>query len=124
MRILKFRAWDARCRDMAYFGLGEDHFGTLDMDTNEFYTLNLGDNPPVMQFTGLLDMDGKEIYEGDIVMVINYLNGKPWTGHVHPCAVESVPGGFELKDHWHHESLRSSELEVIGNIYENPDMLK
>jgi len=129
MRILKFRAWDKQDKrwvcnvyedEPFEIYLNGDYLGLAgsanDWQGSERYELS--------QFTGLHDEGGYEIWEGDIVMVINYLNGKPWTGHVHPCAVESVPGGFELKDHWHHESLRSSELEVIGNIYEHPDLLK
>lgn len=66
----------------------------------------------------------EEIYEGDIVMVINYLNGKRWKGHCHPCVVDAVPGGWDLKYKWMHESLQSSEIELIGNIIENPELLE
>lgn len=87
------------------------------------FWVQMKDDAPLMQYTGLKDKNGNEIYEGDIVMVINYLNGKPWEGHIHPCEVHFTGGKFELKDHWMHESLSSSEIEIIGNIYENPGLL-
>ena len=66
----------------------------------------------------------KEIWESDVVRVFNYLNGKIWKGHVHDCEVIFIGGKFELKNHWCHESFSTSELEVIGNRFENPELLE
>jgi len=131
MREIKFRAWDTKLKKMwSAEEMGADEL-TINPDGRGFVNVSsvstrlseYATHLIPLQFTGLKDKNGKEIYEGDIVMVRNYLNGKLWDGHVHPCSVESIPGGYELKDHWMHESLRSSEVEIIGNIYENPELL-
>lgn len=72
----------------------------------------------LMQFTGLLDKNGKEIYEGDITEnyamrdVVIFHNG-------------AFVGKNSQKDHLgqHQPIAVHNELEVIGNIYENPEML-
>lgn len=73
----------------------------------------------VGQFTGLHDKNGKEIYEGDIVRF--------WWGAVLVCAeIVYRKGGhcFDIKaDHFCQDEPEWSDFEVIGNIYENPNLL-
>jgi uncharacterized phage protein (TIGR01671 family) len=118
-REIKFRVWDKKCNEMDY-GVEFGIFENLDFED----ILNQPERFVVMQYTGIKDIHGKEIYDGDIVMVLNYLNGELWEGHVHPCAVETVPGGWELKGAWRGESLRSGSVEVIGNVFETADQLE
>ena len=73
-----------------------------------------------MQYTGLRDKNGKEIYEGDIVKVGN-----------NTCFVVFEDGAFRLKskqfkyiDCVLQEHISTRIGEVIGNIYENPELLE
>lgn len=73
----------------------------------------------LMQFTGLKDKNGREIYEGDILSV----------GHLDfCCAVTFDDGCFQLKTNEYQGispivQNRANRLEIIGNIYENQELL-
>ena len=68
----------------------------------------------VAQFTGLKDIEGKEIYEGDIIL-----------GYNNPHVVTFADGAFYLT--YKNSSVRLSRtcgaLKIIGKIYENPELL-
>ena len=122
-RVIKFRAWDWNKKIMTYqpeIFLGDTYFYNNAMLGRE-YNLNLFLNDIksdsyLMQFTGLIDKNGKEIYEGDILK--NYqadVNEVVWF-------VDS----WCLKN-YHAEALSLGQYNasstVIGNIYENKDLL-
>lgn len=72
------------------------------------------DPETVGQFTGLIDKNGKEIYEGDILHDLN-------TGAKLP--VRYVDGGFWLKPQEGSFNMPSEHLrEIIGNVFENPEL--
>ena len=124
----KFMAWDTinkRMYPVAYptwNGLVE---GKIDFvnHTVEVIDEDGDDKPVLMQFTGLLDRTGKEVYEGYIVKW--YVNDVTRIG-----VVEYIPdrGCYDLKnlnDEYHvcNDWFRGT-YEVIGNIYENPELLR
>lgn len=69
------------------------------------------------QFTGLHDKNGKEIYEGDIV---RYDMGGEC--EVSYC-VSGGYAGFDLSPAFHNEEHHLTEVEVLGNIHDNPELL-
>jgi len=112
MREHKYRAWDKIFKKMIY--------------STPMAMFNLYDsNHEIMQYTGLHDRLGKEIYEGDVIRYELFSPPKDQLlsheiGEVrydeNYCMFmvsEELTLGIELKD-----------LEVIGNIYENPELLE
>jgi len=152
MRTLKFRAWDDQTKQMVYQDDQMTNYKILGRYTN------------VQQFTGLLDKNGKEIYEGDILQYKYYYVGIKWWSTVseipeierrteqgrqnYQIQRETVTyrdGAFKIPGLYLHEiNIREDKLveriktgrshmndfeekywdfEVIGNIFENKNLL-
>ncbi len=82
----------------------------------------------LMQYTGLKDKNGKEIYEGDIISwKVEEDNGYKRTQFTEVCEVRFDNGNYKFGANetswWHDLRGTEKEVEVIGNIYENPDLL-
>lgn len=127
-RPIKFRAWDKNRKTIfnlfAVSSRGEIlaakkvNFGKAQDINNE--------NCVLMQFTGLHDKNGKEIYEGDIIKTKKEFN--PYTG-----LKSDIYGGmtYEVKNNGWKFYLEPTSIydpclkscEIIGNIYENPELL-
>ena len=122
MRELKFRAWDKAMQRMLMNVGVHPSMCCINEDYREdeegAYTISpLFTNYVVMQFTGLRDKNGTEIYEDDIVRNRDHLGqeGIKQVCYHAPC-FKLARYGKELRT-WHWSS------EVIGNIYENPELL-
>ncbi|KAA1039142.1 hypothetical protein ERX35_007970 [Macrococcus equipercicus] len=86
----------------------------------------------LMQSTGLTDKNSVEIFEGDIVRCFIDLSEYEWIGKVekfthddYPAFDIEAPNGFWYESNiFSHVANSDEELEIIGNIYENPALLK
>ena len=102
-RTIKFRCWNKKEKKM-YFDI-----------TDLAYT-NSSNGFELMQFTGLLDKNGKEIYEGDI-MALKTKGIFRITVRWNERTAKFIAEG---KDFEHQMNYTAQQYEVIGNIYENP----
>lgn len=115
-RVLKFRAWDTTKKDMILLEL--QHVSSF--SHYDYYK--------IMQWTRLTDRSGQEIYEGDIVQVDSGLED------FKPGSIVWHNGGFVVKSlkskrsaplhTWVGWEEKSDYVEVIGNIYDHPELLK
>ena len=126
MREIKFRAWSKLLNKMLSH---EDLNKTLkDLTKIEYIAgifLPLNSDVEVMQYTGLKDSNGNEIYEGDIVKIEDYF-GEDIIGRV--IYDEATAGYVFHKGNERNYFQMTLDLEdyvhyVIGNIYENKDVL-
>ena len=116
MREIKFRAYCSLTKSMIndYCVLKENEFIGYDMTNNTHYIES------VMQFTGLYDKNGKEIYEGDILDFDANEWGEP--------NFVSVVTWDEIDGCWDWGGGNISDLKewraVVGNKFENPELLE
>ena len=151
MNEIKFRAYDEEHKLMVYSDNQPDgyeweineHHGVICMyydyiDDDFGGNVCYGEHLPIMQYTGIKDKNGKEIYEGDILVYKfkSYFSG---SNQVAYYIVKYEDGMFciyveEFNDNnqkeWVQEDrlceslIKIDKLEVIGNIYENPELLE
>ena len=118
MRELKFRAWDGVC--FRFFDIREN----CDCDFSDFY-LGLGKETPIEQYTGLKDKNGKEIYDGDILRE-KWHDSDTHRKQDRIGKVEYFCDGYVC---WFRGIVVAlgmfpiKNIEVIGNIHENAELL-
>lgn len=127
MRPIKFRG---ECHVSGIWHYGDLHvdeiYGRTYINTPILGCMEV--NPETVgQFTGLCDCNGKEIFEGDILKwekdgrlyVVRFLDGMFYAS-IEECN-EGIFGGFPLHRLTEYED---GECKIVGNIYDNPELLK
>ena len=123
MREIKFRAWD------------KDQNKIITVCELDWYSPNMtlfvhnridngganGERFTIMQYTGLKDKNGKEIYEGDLI--IAYRENDGGGNHFKSREVHWQPhrAGWNVSDK--SKKRNTGTFEVVGNIYEHPELL-
>lgn len=142
MRTLKFRAWDKKRKRLykvlhLHLASFEGPWATVEgFDVIAQSEVNIQIQPKdieLMQFTGLLDKNGKEIFEGDIIKG-NYRNAEAglvvWKDYGYGYGTnEEVLAGWIIKCGNRESQIRvwmhvvGCGCEIIGNIYESPELV-
>lgn len=141
MRDIKFRAWDKElkkifkvdCLDFSAWWVrckrpldaprenGNAFYGERNSFSNEETDRHI-----LMQYTGLIDKNDNEICEGDIIEVKH-----PYQNRYYKGEIFYEYGAFEARNFYFSHYINPSDfkeeleyVEIIGNIYENPELLK
>lgn len=128
-RIIKFRAWDRELRIMRKVVLMNTACGNP-RDQSIYFCDDIGkgyshaSEVDLMQFTGLRDCkrteeypEGQEIYEGDVVCCYDGEYCQGYWEHDHTITIDNMINDCFMMG-------ESENLKVIGNIYENPELLE
>lgn len=123
--IPKFRAWSKLASKMyivngLYFDRGIVQYANND---NAIRFIKL-ENIILMQSTGLKDKNGKEIFEGDIVVYKDREAVVKWHGSYASFIYRFVDEMQERVSEWDPLFLAYHHFEIIGNVYENPELLE
>lgn len=117
MRDIKFRAWDKKEKKM--YEVFSIDFDLQHLLCGQDVTLHF-DEAVLVQYTGLKDKNGKEIYEGDIIKTVQGNFEVKWQDRTGQWLLWKDLTG------WGYFQDRKFDIvfEVIGNVWENPNLLK
>ena len=123
--IPKFRAWWIQEAVMTHIDTLEFLQGGIRVSEGCWHEKFLGDEVILMQSTGLKDKNGVEIFEGDIVLFtiedgFDYVYGKP--GRINLSL--QLGAGVRASSRGNYPLRKCREVRIIGNIYENPELLE
>ena len=118
----KFRAWLKNDKEIIDVDEMNWFNGELDIIGDYITFVRKADEIELMQSTGLKDKNGKEIFEGDIVKMAKDVYSEPTYYEV----VRHRGGAYRLesKQHGCELWLRHTDCEIVGNVYENPELLE
>lgn len=131
-REIKFRAWDGK----QMLTMNTEKYGYPTFECKDGYTWLYWNEYDLMQYTGLKDANGREVYEGDIVAT--HYTGGPSSGQIYNkrevkwgvCDVGCNGFEYEFKvvgpyvdEECMYGQMIDGKVTVIGNIHENPELL-
>ena len=122
MREIKFRAWDKKNKKWLQADQISEYYAVysfVDSKDKEWGFEMLGQDIELMQFTGLKDKNGKESFESDLVKREGEIGVIIWD-KIEARFRIIIENSYPTRNY----PLDSSLFEVIGNIYENPNLLK
>lgn len=132
MREIKFRAWDKRNKEWVACVMAQNNGNPKEPRISIPVVFDGQGECVIQQYTGLYDKNGKEIYEGDIVI---YNTGEKFevkwckrNAHFEYRQIKakekflSKEQRSNISEYGISNTLGSHEAEVIGNIYENPEL--
>ena len=130
-REIKFRAWN-KTKEKSYFDtsiMEQKYMDSGYMTYFDIFNVNVPEKDYVlMQYTGLKDKNGVEIYEGDICKIKIYINKvEDWIyNSLTQKERETGEKIFVVESPLFNNQpeLNADYIEVIGNIYENPELLE
>ena len=129
MRNIKFRAWDKESKVMRY-NAEQAYNGCYQMNDVQYFGQLINNNKyKLMQYSGCKDINGIEIYEGDIVHLFGYgeYEGIDYNGLVifkdgAFCVIDGLEDNYSFARYDFNKC--GIEVTVIGNIYDNSELLE
>lgn len=126
MRDIKFRAWDKALKRWTNYSIDDDLLMFYDKHAECWETDQEGERFILCQYTGLKNFNGKEIYEGDIVRAVGF---SKWIGVAKYSDKNQAFVFDDLDKKYRGDSIVfmsqfDQGFKILGNIYENPELLK
>lgn len=119
MREIRFRAWHKASRRM--FDVNAISKTTVEELRNGVSFRYYRDDVVLMQYTGLKDKYGREIYEGDVVKYGDTIHEVVFEQRNNTAYFGLVYSPEETRSFGHYQDLQ--QIEIIGNVHDNPELV-